>query len=167
MYRSIQRSLLGLAALTAVLLSASPPASACAMNSANLPPDDRVVQRTEQIDESMKVKMVAVRSDRADNLVIPIVMSYQIVASGEHSAQMLIYDDHPRGASDHALYNSSSTSTFGDPACSAVAGLMVTSDFWNKLADYNGPSYQNSGTIGVSTTNWKMTWARLERPSRT
>ncbi len=92
---------MNLAAIAAVFLAASPPASACTPTN-NLPPDDRVVQRTEQIDEGMK--MVTMRDADADRLVIPIVNreSYQIVAVGDYNAQILIFDDHPRFANiDH------------------------------------------------------------------
>lgn len=93
---------LNIAALAAVFLAASPPAFAT-VNNTGLPPDDPIVQKTEQFDGSMN--MVAVQGDRTDRLVIPIV------AVSDYNAQTLIFDDHPRAARSYVLDNPASTWT--------------------------------------------------------
>lgn len=153
-------------ALAAVFLAASPPTNACTMTRTGLP-DDHVAQYTEQIDKN--VNMVALRDADADRLVIPIVNreSYQIVAAGDYNAQILIFDDHPRAVSDHALYNGRSNWTYRDPASSAAMHAMLIRPSWNKLA-YNGSNYQDNGMINTTARKTELVKTqRLVRLSRT
>lgn len=154
MYPTKNRPLLGLTA-SLLALCFSPPTPVCATTSAGLPPDDSIVQRTEQFDGSMN--MVVVQGDRIDRLVIPVLNhhSYETVAAGDYNAQILVFDDHPRAVRILTLDNTSATLNLRDPASSAATSVMLMRPSWNKFA-YTGTYYQDSGIMNSTTVRKSM-----------